>query len=54
MVHKIVHTSLDPDLLKQYNREFMEFRTKQKKLLIGVNPKVTESNFALYFDGDKL
>ena len=54
MVHKIVNTSMDSDLLKHYNKEFMEFRTKQKVNLIGVKPEVTESNFALYFDRDKL
>ena len=31
VVHEIVNTSLDSDLLKQYNKEFMDFRTKQKK-----------------------
>ena len=54
VVHEIVNTSLDSDNLKQYNKEFMEYRTKQKKKLVGINPEVTESNFALYFDGDKL
>ena len=54
VVHEIVNTSMDSDLLKQYNKEFMEFRTKQKVNLIGVKPEVTESNFALYFDSDKL
>ena len=54
VVHEIVNTSLDSDLLKQYNKEFMDVRTKQKKKLVGVHPEVTESNFALYFDSDKL
>ena len=47
-------SALDPDTLKQYNREFMEFRAKQKKKHIGINPEVTESNFAIYFDSFKL
>ena len=54
VVRDIVNTSLDHEALKQYNKEFMEFRTKQKKKLVGIDPEVTESNFALYFDSDKL
>ena len=54
VVRDIVNTSLDHEALKDYNKEFMEFRSKQKKKLVGVDPEVTESNFALYFDSDKL
>ena len=39
---------------RQYNLQFMEFRTKQKVALKGVKEGVTESNFALCFDSDKL
>ena len=54
MVHEIVNASMDWELLKMYNMQFMEFRTEQKVASIGVKDGVTESNFALYFDSDKL
>ena len=54
VVHEIVNAALDHDNLKDYNKEFLEFRTKLKKETVGVISEVTESNFALYFDGDKL
>ena len=54
VVREIMNNSLDPDTLKEYNREFMEFRAKQKKKHIGVNPEITELNFTLYFDSFKL
>ena len=49
-----MNAALDHDNLKDYNKEFLEFRTKLKKETVGIISEVTESNFALYFDGDKL
>ena len=54
VVREIMNNSLDADTLKEYNREFMEFRAKQKKKHIGIYPDVTELNFSLYFDSYKL